>query len=74
MEHLEHHVMHAALGESAGTMRYSCPTCHRCVEDGPDGLRILVKGNQSAVHRAGALMVAPSEIEPPGAAADRVLH
>jgi hypothetical protein len=33
--------------------RYTCPTCQRCVEDGPEGVSVLYKGDQHASHRGG---------------------
>jgi hypothetical protein len=55
MSRPEFHLMQPVLNEDRATMRYSCPICDRCVEDGPEGITIVHKGDQSAVHRGGSL-------------------
>lgn len=56
MPRLEFHVMQAVLSEDRATTRYNCPVCDRCVENGPDGITIVHRGNQNAVHRGGSLL------------------
>lgn len=51
------HTMDARWIADQMTTRYSCRSCGRCVEDGPEGLRVLVRGDVSAVHRGGVLTV-----------------
>jgi|APTNR8051073442_1049403.scaffolds.fasta_scaffold145238_1 hypothetical protein len=55
MPRAEFHLMQAELSEDRATMRYSCPICDRCVEDGPEGLTILHRGDPAALHRGGTL-------------------
>ena len=55
MSFVEHHVMTADLIEDRQTMRYTCPVCQRCMEDGPEGLAVIHKGDPSASHRGGSL-------------------
>ena len=43
--------------------RYTCPTCQRCLEDGPDGIALLHKGDQEASHRGGRLPGFGQEVE-----------
>jgi hypothetical protein len=50
------------------TTRYSCPICHRCVEDGPEGLRIVHRGDTSVGHRGGSIAIDHDD-DPPGGAA-----
>jgi hypothetical protein len=45
------------------TTRYTCPVCQRCVEDGPDGLTILFRGDPAASHRAGVFALEIEELE-----------
>ena len=59
----EHHVMTAELIEDRQTMRYTCPTCQRCLEDGPEGLALLHKGDQGASHQGGVLGQVQYEVE-----------
>lgn len=59
----ELHVMRAALDEDRQTMRYTCIACDRCVEDGPEGLRVLSRGDTEAVHQGGSLMGVGLEVE-----------
>ena len=58
--------MRAELDEALGWMRYTCPTCHRCLEDGPDGLRVLRRGDLDAVHTGGTLEAPLVEVEGTG--------
>jgi hypothetical protein len=73
----ELHVMRAELIEERATMRYSCPLCDRCVEDGPDGLVVVHRGDAAASHRGGSLVGVEQEVGPIGATASatrRTLH
>lgn len=62
MSHREVHVMQAVLIEDRQTMRYTCPVCQRCVEDGPEGITVIHKGDQMASHRGGSLVPSDCEI------------
>lgn len=55
MDLTETHVMTTELFAERRTMRYSCPLCQRCMEDGPEGLRIIQKGDPTARHVGGVL-------------------
>jgi hypothetical protein len=59
----EHHVMTAELIADRQTMRYTCPVCQRCLEDGPEGLTMISKGDPLAVHRSGRLRPMSPEVE-----------
>ena len=61
MSHPEFHVLQAELIADRRTTRYSCPSCQRCFEDGPEGLRLIFAGDRDAVHRGGPL--APGQLE-----------
>ncbi|MBI5717718.1 MAG: hypothetical protein HZC37_08530 [Burkholderiales bacterium] len=74
MGHRELHVMRAVLDEERQTMRYTCTACERCVEDGPDGLRILSRGDPEAVHQGGSLTALALELEPDLAPPPPMLH
>jgi hypothetical protein len=74
MGHRALHLMHAALDEARDTMRYTCRTCDRCVEDGPEGLRILRAGDLQAVHQGGSLSSLALELEAEPPAPPPVLH
>lgn len=63
MNPTEVHVMQSAWIAERQTMRYHCPTCQRCLEDGPEGLRLLAKGDQQAQHVGGLLSTLHLEIE-----------
>jgi hypothetical protein len=63
MTHREYHVMNAELIEDRLTMRYTCTTCQRCLEDRPEGITILHKGDPRASHRGGSLRNSSVEIE-----------
>jgi hypothetical protein len=69
----EFHVMNAELIEDRQTMRYTCPVCRRCLEDGPEGFTMVHQGDQSASHRGGSLVPAQCEVEQ-DAPARPVLH
>ena len=62
MNHPESHVMNAVLIEDRQTVRYTCPVCLRCVEDGPDGITTIHKGDPSASHRGGSILQMQHEI------------
>lgn len=59
----EQHVLTVELIEDRQTMRYSCPTCHRCFEDGPEGLTVIHRGDPSAAHRGGSMAAVEHEVE-----------
>lgn len=59
----ELHIMQCALLEDGQTMRYTCPLCRRCLDDGPAGLTLVHRGDQSALHRAGALAPGVQSLE-----------
>lgn len=58
----QHHVMDAELLAERETMRYHCPVCQRCIEDGPDGVRVLHHGDRAATHRGGSLAVDQEDV------------
>jgi len=64
------HRMDVELIAERAITRYSCPICHRCVEDGPEGLRVVHRGDTEVGHRGGVLSVDHDD-EPPGHAAGR---
>ncbi len=74
MDPREFHVMNAELSRDRQTMRYTCPTCRRCMEDGPDGIAVLFAGDRQAVHRAGTLKPMVEEVEPVSTGPPRRLH
>ena len=43
--------------------RYTCRICQRCVEDGPEGLTIIARGDPWASHRAGVFALEVDEVE-----------
>jgi hypothetical protein len=59
----EVHVMTVSVCEDSRTVRYTCPWCRRCMEDGPQGLKVLFRGDVNARHRAGSLVPSVQEIE-----------
>jgi hypothetical protein len=63
MSQREFHVMNTELIEDRQTMRYTCPVCQRCLEDGPEGITLIHKGDQSASHSGGSLGPAHCEVE-----------
>lgn len=63
MSRTEVHTMDTELITDRRTMRYSCPVCHRCVEDGPEGITVVHQGDLSVPHRGGSLHVANDEFE-----------
>jgi hypothetical protein len=68
------HVMQAVLDEDREVMRYTCSACGRCIEDGPEGLRVLRQGDLDAVHRGGQLGVATFDLEGEPPAPPPLLH
>ena len=58
----ELHLMTAELLEDRQTMRYTCPTCLRCLEDGPTGLTIRHRGDPTARHQSGTVMPGVSHV------------
>ncbi len=74
MGHREFHVMNAELIQERKTMRYTCPTCQRCMEDGPDGLTLVHAGDRSAVHRAGTITPTVDEVEQGSPPSPPTLH
>jgi hypothetical protein len=71
------HLMDTELIEDRATVRYSCPVCERCVEDGPEGLVVLHRGDAAASHRGGRLSEVHQEVEagaPATLSPGRVLH
>lgn len=74
MSQPEVHPMTAEWVTERQTMRYTCPACRRCVEDGPDGLRVLHTGNPEARHVGGVLKMTGIEVEPSPPIAPPQLH
>jgi hypothetical protein len=60
----EIHTMDVTLEHDRQIVRYSCPVCGRCFEDGPDRLTLIERGDASAIHRAGSLSTLEAEAEP----------
>jgi hypothetical protein len=50
------------------TMRYRCLVCSRCVEDGPEGLRVVAAGDTDALHSGGNLAL---DLEADASSGDR---
>jgi hypothetical protein len=73
MSYPELHVMNTVFIKDRQTMRYTCPVCQRCVEDGTDGITIIHKGDPSASHRGGSIALVQQEVEQPPKAKP-VLH
>jgi hypothetical protein len=67
------HLMVTELITDRQTVRYSCPTCQRCVEDGPEGFMVLHRGDQNARHRGGSISMLHPETEQQSAK-KHVLH
>jgi len=63
MIHPEVHHMDAELVHDRQTMRYRCTVCAWCVEDGPEGVAVVSKGDPIAAHRGGQLEVVTDEVE-----------
>jgi hypothetical protein len=59
----ETHDMQVEFISELRTMRYSCRICGRCLEDRPDGLVMIERGDSTARHRAGRLQGIESEVE-----------
>jgi hypothetical protein len=70
----EFHVMDAVLIEDRQTMRYTCPVCQRCVEDGPEGVAMIHGGDRAASHRGGSITTMQPEVEQEVGAAKPALH
>lgn len=72
----EVHVMTATLSDDGRTVRYTCTRCARCIEDGPDGLKVLARGDHGARHRGGQAAPEVRDIDADDAAAapPPVLH
>lgn len=66
------HLMQAVLIEDRATMRYECPICERCVEDGPEGLTVVHAGDRYAEHRGGTLTTIEQSAEQPPPAGPRL--
>ncbi len=64
MNHAPIHPMDAELIHDRQTMRYRCTVCAWCVEDGPEGVTVVQKGDPTAAHRGGALEVVTDDVEP----------
>ncbi|MBL8340643.1 MAG: hypothetical protein JNL30_04170 [Rubrivivax sp.] len=74
MDHREFHVMNAELIGERQTMRYTCPTCRRCMEDGPDGITVLHAGDRRALHRAGTVKAVIDDIDTAAPVPPHTLH
>jgi len=57
MSKLNLHFMQTEMVADQQLVRFSCPICERCVESGPDGLRILVRGDTSVRHQGGSVVM-----------------
>ena len=56
------HFMTTELSTDRRTVRYSCAVCDRCVEDGPEGLTVIHKGDSQARHRGGSIGLQQPEV------------
>jgi hypothetical protein len=74
MSSIEIHLMTAELISDRRTMRYTCALCHRCIEDGPDGLKVLHRGDPNARHRGGRITSLAGDVEQDQPGAPPVLH
>jgi hypothetical protein len=63
MIHAQVHHMDAELVHDRQTMRYRCTVCAWCVEDGPEGVTVVHKGDPTVAHRGGQLEVVTDEVE-----------
>lgn len=45
------------------TVRYTCRACGRCMEDRPEGLVLLDRGDAQATHSGGSLNELNAELE-----------
>ncbi|MBK6852918.1 MAG: hypothetical protein IPG93_15135 [Burkholderiales bacterium] len=59
----EIHVMTAELIADRRTVRFSCPICHRCIEDGPEGITFIHRGDTSVRHQGGSMSTIDSAVE-----------
>ena len=46
------------------TVRYHCPLCGRCMEDRPEGLVLIDRGDETARHGGGSLSDSSCEVDP----------
>jgi len=74
MGHREFHVMNAELIQERQTMRYTCPVCQRCMEDGPEGIQLIQAGDRTAAHRAGSMAPVVEAVEQDPPPPPRTLH
>ena len=74
MSDRELHIMSTVLLEDRKTMRYTCPLCNRCLEDRPEGLTLVRRGDPTARHEAGALRPQVLELEPEEPTPPPTLH
>lgn len=63
MGQTEIHVMTAELIADRHTVRFSCPICHRCIEDGPEGITFIHRGDVSVRHQGGSMSTIDSTVE-----------
>jgi hypothetical protein len=47
------HTIDTPWVEDQLTTRYTCRSCPRCVEDVPEGLRVLARGDVHAIDQGG---------------------
>ena len=59
----EFHLMTTEVLQDTRTVRYRCSTCGRCVEDGPEGITIVHKGDLTATHRGGVLAASVVDVD-----------
>ena len=59
------HRMDCEVRADQGKIIYTCPICDRCVEidSGEGAMKVLVRGDQNATHRGGALADIETEVE-----------
>jgi hypothetical protein len=57
------HIMTAVLIEERQVMRYTCTVCPRCLEDGPEGITVIHRGDAAAMHRGGRIAPGQGDIE-----------
>ncbi len=70
----ELHIMTAQLLADRQTMRYTCPVCQRCLEDGPNGLNVLHRGDQTVRHQSGTVVPNVQRVEPAEQTPPPTLH
>lgn len=59
----EVHLMQVELIADRRTVRYSCAACGRVMEDGPDALVVLSRGDPQARHHGGTLREVQADVE-----------